>query len=304
MPTKASDRQYEDAISAYIQGTGIEQCGADFHIGTKTLRDVLEARQLLRDSSTRYAVAAAKMSVTRRASSPVPEHEIIKRYIAGESEKAIADSLNVSRSCIVARLHANGVPRRSLAEANRLMMAALPREEQLRRIRIAQEANRGRKAPLSELINRARARQTTLGNQSHAERLLNEWLRHRGLNAIPQQAIGKYNVDIGTHPVAVEVMGGGWHAYGKHLATLAERTRYILDQGWNLVFIWNIREFPLRDGAADYIVTFAEESRRDPSVRGQYRVIGGDGKPVPEGRHHLHNIAFVPPLSPSNSPRS
>src|SRR5690606_34733996 len=109
----------------------------------------------------------------------------------------------------------------------------------------------------------------------------------------PQKAIGKYNVDFAVAPVAMEVLGGGWHLAKRHHAV---RTPQILDAGWHLVFIWDHEgRSALTAGAADYVVTFLKQVRRNPPAVGQYRVISGDGQLLSTGSRDDDEFPLVPP---------
>lgn len=94
-------------------------------------------------------------------------------------------------------------------------------------------------------------------------------------------------------PVAVEVLGGGWHGVK---ARHAERTPYILDAGWHLVMIWDHEgSSALSAGAADYLVSFAEEVRRNPPATCQYRVISGNGQLLAACGREDNEFPLVPP---------
>ena len=122
-------------------------------------------------------------------------------------------------------------------------------------------------------------------------------LIERGLDVIPQKAIGPYNVDLASGTVAVEVFGGGWHGYGRHRRRAPERLRYILDEGWNLMVIWIIarRRAPLHAAAADYVASFVELASGDPSIRGQHRVVWGDGQEVASVGFNIDDLSAIPP---------
>lgn len=121
-----------------------------------------------------------------------------------------------------------------------------------------------------------------------------------GVETTLQKAIGPYNADLAAYPVAVEIFGGNWHARGRHAARFPDRVRYFLDQGWNLVIVWVLDRrrwqsaIPLTPAAADYIASFVQLTRRDPSTRGQYRVIWGDGKEAATDGLDLNELALVP----------
>lgn len=231
-------------------------------------------------------------------------HRVVERYAAGESVNALAASLGVTRAYVGRVLDDAGVERRGSAGANRLMMQTRTPEENRRNAAAAHQAVRGRKRSIAERSKGAQTRERLQTHVSDHERWLAEQLRQRGLDVVPQKAVGPYNVDVATGTVAVEVFGGGWHAYGMHRARGPERLRYILDQGWNLVIVWtSASRWAFTDAATDYIVAFAEEASRNPSMRGEYRVIWGDGKPAPADSLDVDDLTLKPTRRGRKRPR-
>lgn len=223
----------------------------------------------------------------------LPVAEIAAAYLDGESEYSLGLRYQVSRTVIRKRLIANSVQIRDMSAAGKNRAAAMTTQERARQAAAAHDAVRGTKQPLGLLERRARSRQESGRLDSDGERVLHDLLAQRGLTSVPQQAIGKYNVDLAVAPVAVEVLGGGWHAYKRHHAV---RTPQILDAGWHLVFVWNHEgDSALRASAADYVVTFLEQVRRKPPSIGQYRVISGSGQPLSAGSADDDQFPLVPP---------
>jgi len=235
---------------------------------------------------------------TRRGIPPrreiaLPAAEIAAAYLSGESEYSLGLRYGVSRNVIRRRLEQQCVPVRSMSEAGKVRAGQMTAEQRASQAAAAHDAVRGTKQPHERLIARAAQRQARGGCDSPGEQFLLDALRERGLDPVPQQAIDKYNVDLAVAPVAVEVLGGGWHLTKRHHAT---RTPRILDAGWHLVFIWNHEgDSALTSGAADYVVTFHDEVRRHPPTVGQYRVIAGSGKALAAGSRDDDEFALVPP---------
>ena len=85
--------------------------------------------------------------------------------------------------------------------------------------------------------------------------------QNQGVGVIYQKAIGPYNADLAIGTVAVEVLGGQWHRIKHH----GKRLRYILDAGWDVIYIWvDAKHFPLGPGAAEYVIAHCE-FREEPS---------------------------------------
>lgn len=220
--------------------------------------------------------------------------DIVERYQSGQSVKAIANALGVSPPCITRRLEEAGVDQRPVTDTLQIVAARRSPERRRHLASYAFEAKRGRPNSFESLCRAALTRERRGINISPNERRLAGWLSDRGLTVQLQKAIGTYNCDLATGTVAVEVFGGNWHSDGAHAARYPDRCRYILDQGWNLVFVWDQSRDRLSVHAADYIVAFTQEADRDPSLRGQYRVIRGCGEELSRGEGELDERALVP----------
>jgi len=305
MPAPASAADIENAVRDYLAGEGCEAVAARYGTSQDRLKRTLVERGLWRSRAEQNAARADRVSATLLSKSDLPTEEIVVRYLAGEPREVIAKSYGTSRTAIDYRLKAAGVTLRSQTETNRALAAGRTPEENRAIMQAAQAAVRGRR---QTPLHRARIAQTRERLQTHTsedEIFIAKLLSTRGLNPIPQKAIGPYNVDVAAGTVAVEVFGGGWHAYGTHKRRTPKRLRYILNQGWNLVIIWNLRHrWPMTADAAGYIAAFVEEARCDPTIRGQYRVIWSDGQVVPSSDFDVDDLTVKPSRSGRKSPRS
>jgi len=279
----------DDAVLLYESGVNLTTCSRRAGISTKRMRDELARRGVLR---TRGSLPGKSRGIYPR---PLPD--VTARYLAGESENSLAVSLGVSRGTIRKRLVDAGVMIRGISEANQLMVGQRSAEENLANTQAAHAAKRGKPNSFKMRCQAAVTREIKQLHTSPSELLVQRWLADRGVEATVQKAIGPYNADLAVHPIAVEINGGGWHAYGRHRKRAAERTRYILNEGWNLLFVWvDLNRYPLTEAVADYIVSFLEETRRDPTLRGQYRVIRGNGQLQPTSGNDVNEVALIPPL--------
>lgn len=296
MAPKSPASNLEDAVRDYIAGEGCDLVAARHHIGANRLKTALVERGVWRTGSDRYRHRSEKLTRQALADERLPVEEIAARYQAGESEKHLAESYQVSRNVIRLRLEAAGVPIRGRAEANKAMMGELSEAEKAQRISAAHAAIRGRAANPDRLAKAAKTREGLMLNVSEAEMQMVRWLRRRGCTGVATQtAVGQYNIDITTGSVAVEIFGGGWHAYGSHRKRAAKRLGKILDEGWNLMIVWVDRNrYPLSVEAADKVAAFVELTRRDPSIRGQYRVIWGDGEEAAVDGFDLDDLSVKP----------
>lgn len=275
MPGPTDPTILDDAIKRYLAGEAQEKILADLHISAGTLHR--ERR--------RRGVPSRRVRV-------LPGEEIAAAYLAGESEYSLSDRYLVSTSVIRRYLVAEEVPLRGRADAGRARAAGMTPDERKGQATAANAAVRGTKQSHEHLIARALTNEAR-GRQSPGEYRMARWLAFHRLEPIPQRAIGKYNVDLAIAPVAVEILGGGWHLEKR---THAHRTPEILDAGWHLVFIWNHEGISaLAPAAADYVVAFLKEVRRKPPACGQYRVISGNGQLLAAGGRDDGKFALVPP---------
>lgn len=264
------------AIELYLAGEPLEKIPA--HAGISLSR-------LHRERAAR--------GIPPRTTLNLPAEQIVKQYVAGASEYGLAKQYGVSRGPIARILTEAGIERRGMSEAGKARNLSLTEDERRAQVKAANRAARKRRVPQIENLRRALTRER-LGRQGSAgEVLLLNMLRERGENPVVERAIGPYNVDLAVLPVAVEVLGGGWHS---HKATHAQRIPNILDAGWHLVMVWDHEgSSTLGPGAADYLVAFLNEVRRNPPATCQYRVISGDGKLLSASGREDDEFALVPP---------
>lgn len=292
MPAKASSLNLENAILTYISGESAENASRLFHIGERRLVAELRERGLFRNIKESRALSGVKTGLAQMKA--LPTEEIAQRYLTGDSEQTLAVSYGVSRRAIAKRLKIAGIQRRTASEANSVMARRMTDQQRLDRAQSAHNAVRGTKRSFEELCKRALIRQKRQTHVSPHEKRIIQWLHDAGLSPIGQMAIGPYNADITVGSVVVEVFGGSWHAYGSHVARAGKRLDYFLNQGWNLIFIWvDTSKWPLTINAAHYIVTFYQLTSLDPSIRGQYRVIRGDGQEMTEGSFYFNKVSGI-----------
>gem|GEM_PF-1793439 len=244
--------------------------------------------------------------VGRRFNSParliLPDEKICSRYLAGESELALAHAYATSRNVIRTRLLEAGIQPRGGSEANKIRMAKLSKQERQTLAAAAHEAVRGKRQSLEVRCKMAATRELR-ASPNPAERLMIESLTALGLACIPQKAVGPYNVDIAvTRPrVAVEIFGGHWHASGRAAARFPKRIEYLRRAGWAVVCIWVTGSWPLESGAIKYVAALAQTLCHDPAPRSQDHMIRGDGQPSTIGYFNLNNIPGIPGAQPRDN---
>src|SRR6218665_3340987 len=118
-------------------------------------------------------------------------HDIIKSYNAGEGINSIHKRTGYGRKVIARALSESGVVLRSNTEANRLLAAARTPEQRREYSAAAHAAIRGKRYSPEELCKRAASRERSFrAFTSEYERLIAEELTERGIDFIPQKAVG------------------------------------------------------------------------------------------------------------------
>lgn len=213
----------------------------------------------------------------------VDDAAVVDRYVAGESENAIAKSLGCNRFVVRRRLMEAGITPRGQAAAETLKWAAMPAEQRAIQVQAAHAASKGRRSSDEALARRARGVEAR-GHATKEEASIGGWLQARGAIVRYQVAEGPYNIDVATGSVAVELFSGGWHTSEQHRRRAQKRARYLFDHGWHLLVIWtDKRRHPLGEVVAEEVVALADVASRDPASPRQYRVIWGDGELIASG---------------------
>ena len=214
-----------------------------------------------------------------RVLTPDQVDDLIRRYQAGERQYDLAARFGISQASVSRWIRTRGATISRSTAAERRAGRMTP-DERSQLAAAAHDAVRGMTRTITDLERRAIGRQRTHAHATADELAVAALLP----DAVPQQAIGKYNVDIGAQPIAVELFGGNWHADGRHRARLPQRVEYLADAGWNLLIVWSTQGRALDVAAvAQDALAYLECSRRDPSFRRQYRVIWGDGQFIAAG---------------------
>ena len=276
MSAELNPTNLDDAIRLYLAGDPEKEILSTTGVSKSTLH---------RERSRR--------GIPPRREFILPIDDIVNAYQFGESEYSLAQRFHVSRNVIRRRLEGAGIQIRTMSEAGLVRAAQMSAEQRSSQAAPSHAAIRGSKRTEGQLLRRAQLIEQRGTFGSPGEKWLHDSLASYGLKPIPQKAIGKYNVDLAIAPIAMEVLGGGWHLTKRHHSI---RTPQILNSGWSLLFIWN-QDGPaaMSKGAPKYVVSYIEEVSRDPSLVGEYRVISGNGKLLAAGRSEDNEFPLVPP---------
>lgn len=229
--------------------------------------------------------------------------DLVKRYLAGSSEKQLAHEHRVSRTVVRRWLLEAGVEPRGRSAAERVkweQIKARGRSAVRRQCGSAWRAARGR--TVSDATKRASARTRQARNiktgvrAKHCDEL---WIRglleEVGWTLTPQLAVGPYNVDLANRArgVAVEVVSNG--VTRDYAPTFRKRTEHLLDAGWHVVFVDLIGR-RARDVAhirKELVASLELVRAHEPALHGRYRVIRSDGKPASSLRKHLKGLPEI-----------
>jgi len=287
MPSKVSDSCERDVCRRYTSGESSGEIAKDHGVSISCIASILKRNGIRPDGRKPKTIPKRRLNI--------PLEEVTSLYLSGISENEIAKRFGVSRAAIRPRLLSAGVPIRDSAQANRLMMAGRSSEENFRNTQAAHEAARGKPQPEEWAQKVALGRERNKRHIGPQEVELAAILTSKGFTVTPQKAVGRYNIDIAISefPIAVEVFGGMWHAYGPHARRFRKRFDYLLDCGWIPVIVWISKDFPLGLGAVKYICSLAERLRSGKSVPRQEQVIRGDGKPTSIGKANIDYRAAV-----------
>jgi Zn-dependent peptidase ImmA (M78 family) len=271
------DLNVDDLIKIYESGKSMKQIADLYGVSQKVIRTRLLPTGCIR----------------KRIIDDLPEDAIVADYVAGKSENNIALDRNVSRNVVRRILLKNGIIIREQIEANRLMMSSRTAEMNAINVAPAHNAVRGRKHSFEHRCKIAKTRELRAIQGSGYEVALGMMISN---DFVPQKAIGVYNCDFASNTIAVEVHGGNFHSFGRHAERSIKRINYILDSGLNMVIVWiDKRVHPLTVGCADYITAFSNLASSDPTIRGQYRVIWGDGNDVTAFYPDRNDLTRIPP---------
>lgn len=279
MVAKTDPLKLNNAVQLYLSGKSAREACTTLGISTKTLYTELQVR----------GIEARTNRVT------VDIEQLRHLYIEERlSELEVARRLSTTRIVVRRRLIEMGIKPRNSSQASRIRMERTSPEQRSQLTTAAHDAVRGRQRSTEALHTAALSRQGKFTNSmlTTGERQLRNYLGQFNIDMTPQVAVGPYNVDFALAPVAVEVLGGTWHE-GKVRHRV--RTPYILNQGWLLIFIWHCRGSRISPKAAEYVVATLKETRRDPSLVGQYRVIRGDGELLAVGSTESDSFTLVHP---------
>jgi very-short-patch-repair endonuclease len=231
--------------------------------------------------------------MTRRIDLDV--EDLVSRYEAGASPNQLAKHFNISRRTIQHRLIEAGVTPRDASEANQLRWVQMTPEQRSAQVAAAHKASKGRVEREESKVLRAETRFRRSLGVSGYERQIAGLLLAAGYEVVHQLPVGPYNIDLALPAcsIAVEVNGGHWHAYGRHLARRNRRLKQIFDEGWSCCEIWVGHDGLDLGGLGQHLVASIERMRSNPSSGCRHEMMTGTGEATPRLRSYGHDVAPI-----------
>lgn len=217
---------------------------------------------------------------------------IVSDHISGMSINAISVKYGIIRSTAKKIVEYSGYKTRNRSESMCQRMADTTFEERQKLASAANKSVKGRLKSDDWLIKQANTKAITLSKIGRGERQVQKWIEDFGYNVTPQGVVYKFNIDILFGNVAVEVHSTS--AYPHTIPSLVDRAVYLLNSGYDVLYIHKGR-YDLTDrSCADYAISMFEFRRSYPSAGCEYRVIGRDGDLIARARSNGNHLTFIP----------
>ena len=286
----------DDAINLYRGGLTVPEVSRQTGIPAQTIYQWVRKAGATRPRGSANAAAG-------RARRAILQADVVARFSAGRSVKAIASEMGVSRPLVQQTLLDAGIAPRNRSEG---MHARMAETDSARRKELASAANVARRGTkVSDAEGRLKAiRKCETGSKiGEAEADLVRALQARGLDAKPQHPVGPYNIDIMCGDVAVEVHSQTDWPHSS--AVSRKRIEYLLNLGLNVLYVLCVVQRggaqarsrsvePPTPAGTDEIIAFVQQSERDPAFRREYRVIRRSGERVAAARDNLDDLPLKP----------
>jgi hypothetical protein len=196
-------------IRKYADGFSADDIGGELGVCFSTILKILKTNGIPRRSTAE----SLRLRGTRERARLLPE--VKRRFDAGESVKAIAEALDMTRGSLALHLNDLGIRKRNRSEAMYLRMAQTSPEE---RSRLSEKAHQAVRELSKEFFHEAAKKQAlskhkTRSKVGFGEPEFLQWVRDRRISGSPQVAESVYNIDILLPTLAVEIHNNACHPH-------------------------------------------------------------------------------------------
>ena len=271
-----SESDIDNLCAAHLSGKTLDDIRKTFGIGKVRITQILRSRG--------YTIRKGKRPFIKCRKNIALNDNIIEdiatRYLAGASANGIAQTLEITRNAVHRALTTKGIPQRSNAEANRLMMSKRSPAENAKNTIVAHDTVRGVAQPDEVVRQRAIRCQLSTAHTSPEEIRFACLLKERGLTIIQQKAVERYNIDIAVLQgrIAVEICGGGYSKEVK--ANFRKRLDVLINNNWTPIMIAVSAKRPFTQAAIDYVIAVSQVFCKNPTLVRQEHVITGHAQPT------------------------
>jgi len=286
MPIKADPPDTDDCVRRYLAGESVPQIAEALGVTSGRRRHI-------------YAALHAAGVIKRKGPTrnPVDSIEAAGLYASGESILALSKRYSVSRTAISRLLVAAGVKLRSASEQERIKWGRMRDDPAAveRQCGAAWDAVRGAAHTDDHRRRIAVGNQASMGHSSPVELVVGDCLRAVGIEAVPQFAADRYNLDLAIpeRRIAVEIQWGGISF--NTAESFRERCDYLSGKGWCVLYAVHVGLGIDTAYIREKVVALCDLASRDEwAVRGCYGMIRGDGKDVTPRSRHLDHLPRVP----------
>lgn len=207
------------------------------------------------------------MSGLRKSYTEQMFRDLHARHLAGCSVLQLSRETGLDRRTFYRRWEMLGLKGRNMSEAASERYVATTAEYRQRITEAAHDAVRGVKREHSELRERSQSQQHRV--ESVYEQIVLDYLRDAGFYPIANMAADKFRIDIALpdRMLAIEIDGGGWHAWGRKARQDAIKESALRAMGWDIIRLTGGTEHRFRLHGCDLVAYLEGRSRRPPIAR-------------------------------------
>ena len=272
-----------NVVKSYLSGVTVKNIAAQFSVSEHVIYDILKRASIAPDRNRNII--------------PPSKADILALYNSGTGVAGIADQLGFTRGHMIRFFKKYNIPMRSRRDQQIERMKNATEEQIKFLTKNAHLASKGRKHTFEEKCKRARTRYANQSFQdSKYEALLSGAFRDNGIDFVREYPVGPYNLDFLVGNIAVEIFGGHFHSSGHHNAIFHERTKYILNSGFSIIFAFANRD-SFESVIANKIMILLNIFRSDEAGIAKYRVIWGTPDRLTGGSAYDDNFPLVCPTT-------